>query len=70
MPTLISLVAAGMGISILPTSAVKYSVAAVVGCEIADATPRSEIGMAVSRDNLSAVARRFEALTLQRLGAT
>ena len=32
MPTLISLVAAGMGISILPASAVKHNVAAVVGC--------------------------------------
>ena len=70
MPTLISLVAAGMGISILPASAVKYSVAAVVGCEITDAIPKSEIGLAVSRDNLSAVAGQFRALTLQRLGRT
>ena len=34
MPTLISLVDSGMGISILPSSAVKHSGASVVACEI------------------------------------
>jgi DNA-binding transcriptional LysR family regulator len=65
MPTLVSLVAAGMGISILPLSAVKHSVAAVVGCEIADATPMSEVGLAVSKGNGSAVVENFRALALE-----
>ena len=68
MPTLVSLVAAGMGISILPLSAVKHSVAAVVGCEIADATPMSEVGLAVSKGNGSAVVENFRALALEMFG--
>jgi DNA-binding transcriptional LysR family regulator len=43
MPTLISLVDSGMGISILPASAVKNSVASVVACEIAGTIPRSKL---------------------------
>src|SRR6202158_4981137 len=35
MPTLISLVDSGMGISVLPASAVKHSGASVAACEIA-----------------------------------
>ena len=69
MPTLISLVAAGMGISILPVSAVKHNVAAVVGCAIADAIPLSEIGLALARDTGSAVVRNFRALALEMFGA-
>jgi DNA-binding transcriptional LysR family regulator len=65
MPTLISLVAAGMGISILPLSAVKHNVAAVVGCEIADTIPMSEIGLAVSKENKSTVAENFRSLALE-----
>lgn len=65
MPTLISLVAAGMGISILPTSAVKHNVAAVVGCEIADAIPLSEIGLALAKDAGSAVVKNFRSLVLE-----
>ena len=68
MPTLVSLVAAGMGISILPLSAVKHSVAAVVGCEIADATPMSEVGLAVSKSAGSAVVENFRALALEMFG--
>jgi DNA-binding transcriptional LysR family regulator len=68
MPTLISLVAAGMGISILPRSAVKHSVAAVVGCEIADAIPMSEVGLALSKSNSSAVVQNFRALALEMFG--
>jgi DNA-binding transcriptional LysR family regulator len=67
MPTLISLVAAGMGISILPTSAVKHNVAAVVGCEIADPIPMSEIGLALARDTDSAVVKNFRSLVLETL---
>jgi DNA-binding transcriptional LysR family regulator len=65
MPTLIALVAAGMGISILPTSAVKHNVAAVVGCEIADPIPMSEIGLASARDNVSAVVENFKTLAME-----
>ena len=68
MPTLMSLVAAGMGISILPTSAVKHNVAAVVGCEIADPIPLSEIGLAVAKDTDSAVVENFRTLALETFG--
>jgi DNA-binding transcriptional LysR family regulator len=44
MPMLISLVDSGMGVAILPASAVKRSVASVA-CEIADKIPMSEIGI-------------------------
>jgi DNA-binding transcriptional LysR family regulator len=67
MPTLISLVAAGMGISILPESAVKHNVAAVVGCEIADDIPLSEIGLASNKETDSAVIRNFRSLVLETL---
>jgi DNA-binding transcriptional LysR family regulator len=67
MPTLISLVAAGMGISILPESAVKHNVAAVVGCEIADDIPLSEIGLASNKDTDSAVIENFRSLVLETL---
>jgi DNA-binding transcriptional LysR family regulator len=69
MPTLISLVAAGMGISILPASAVKHNVAAVVGCAIADPIPLSEIGLALAMDTSSAVVKNFRALALEMFGA-
>ena len=67
MPTLISLVAAGMGISILPESAVKHNVAAVVGCDIADDIPLSEIGLASNKDTDSAVIENFRSLVLETL---
>ena len=65
MPTLISLVAAGMGISVLPLSAVRHSVAAVVGLEIADTIPMSEVGLALSKGSTSAVVENFRALALE-----
>jgi DNA-binding transcriptional LysR family regulator len=67
MPTLISLVDAGMGLSILPASAVRHSVASVVACEIADATPMSEIGIAVSKNNRTAVVDTFKSFALNTL---
>ena len=69
MPTLISLVAAELGVSILPISAVTHNVAAVVGCEIADSIPMSEIGLAVSKDNPGEVIGNFRALTLETFTA-
>ena len=67
MPTLISLVDAGMGLSILPASAVRHSVASVVACEIADAIPMSEIGIAVSKNNRTAVVDTFRSFALNKL---
>jgi DNA-binding transcriptional LysR family regulator len=67
MPTLISLVAAGMGISILPESAVKHNVAAVVGCDIADDIPLSEIGLASNKETDSEVIKNFRSLALETL---
>src|ERR1700688_908677 len=55
MPMLISLVDSGMGVAILPASAVKRSVASVVACEIADKVPMSEIGIAVRKGNRAPV---------------
>ena len=67
MPTLISLVASGMGISILPSSAVKHSRAAVAACEIADVIPMSEIGLAVSKRNRRPIVEAFRAFALKEV---
>jgi DNA-binding transcriptional LysR family regulator len=66
MPTLISLVDAGMGISILPASTVKHSVASVIACEIADRIPMSEIGIAINRGNRTAIIENFRSYALGR----
>jgi DNA-binding transcriptional LysR family regulator len=63
MPTLISLVDAGMGISILPSSAVRHSAASVVACKIADSIPMSEIGIALNRGNRTALIDNFMSCT-------
>jgi DNA-binding transcriptional LysR family regulator len=68
MPTLISLIDSGMGISILPASAVKNSVAAVVACEIADAIPMSEIAIAVNKRNRPVMVDNFRSFALEELG--
>jgi hypothetical protein len=39
----------------------------VVACEIADATPMSEIGMAVSKDNRTAILDNFRSFALNKL---
>jgi DNA-binding transcriptional LysR family regulator len=67
MQTLISLVASGMGISILPASAVKHSGAAVAACEIADVIPMSEIGLAVNKRNRRPIIEAFRSFTLTEL---
>ncbi len=59
MPTLISLVDAGVGVSIVPASVTKRIVSKVAVCSIADRLPESEIGLAVARQNTAAVVRRF-----------
>ena len=68
MPTLISLVDAGMGISVLPASAVRHSVASVVACEIADSIPKSEIGIAINRGNRTAIIENFRSYALGEPG--
>ena len=59
MPTLISLVDAGVGVSIAPASVAKRIVSKVSVCSIADRMPESEIGLAFARQNTAAVVRRF-----------
>ena len=59
MSTLISLVDAGVGVSIVPTSVAKRIVSKVVVCSITDRLPQSEIGLALGRQNTAAVVRRF-----------
>jgi DNA-binding transcriptional LysR family regulator len=68
MPTLISLVDSGMGISILPASAVKHSGASVVACEIAGKIAMSEIAIAVNKGNRANVVGNFRSLALKELG--
>jgi DNA-binding transcriptional LysR family regulator len=68
IPTLIALVDSRMGIAILPASAVKYSGASVIACEIADQIPMSEIGIAVSKRVRAAVVDNFRSFALTKLG--
>ena len=67
IPMLISLVASGMGITILPASAVKHSVASVVACTIVDRIPMSEIGMAVSKRFRTEVVDNFRSFALKNV---
>lgn len=67
MPTLISLIDAGMGIAILPVSAVKHSAASVIGCRIADRIPLSEIGLAFRNSTKPPVVETFISFTLEKL---
>jgi len=67
IPTLISLVASRMGITILPASAVKHSVASVVACEILDRIPLCEVGIAVSKRFRPAVVDNFRSFALKNL---
>src|SRR6202161_2490896 len=68
LPTLIALVDSGMGITILPASAVEHSVASVLACEILDRIPMSEIGIAVSKRFRAAVVDNFRSFALDELG--
>jgi DNA-binding transcriptional LysR family regulator len=68
IPTLISLVDSGMGITILPASAVKLSAASVVACEILDRIPMCEIGIAVSKRFRTTVVDNFRSFALKILG--
>jgi DNA-binding transcriptional LysR family regulator len=68
MPTIISLVDSGMGISILPASAVKHSGASVAACEIVGKIAMSEIAIAVNKGNRDGVVGNFISLALKELG--
>jgi len=66
--TLISLVAAHMGVAILPASAVKHSVASVTACDIVDKIPMSDIGIAISKRVRATVVDNFRSFALTNLG--
>src|ERR1700683_5119830 len=68
IPMLISLVASGMGITILPASTLKHSVASVVACGILDRIPMVEISIAVSKRFRTAVVDNFRSFALKTLG--
>jgi DNA-binding transcriptional LysR family regulator len=68
IPTLVSLVASGMGITILPASVLKRYIAPVVAREILDRIPMSEIGIAVSKRFRAAVVDNFRSFALKSLG--
>jgi len=68
IPMLISLVASGMGIAILPASTVRHSVASVVACGILDRIPMVEIGIAVSKRFRTPVVDNFRSFALKKLG--
>src|SRR5260370_33538098 len=59
MPTLISLVDAGVGVSIVPASVAKRMVSKVAVCSVADRLPESEIGLVLARPNIAAVLSRL-----------
>jgi DNA-binding transcriptional LysR family regulator len=67
MPTLVALVAAEMGISILPASALRHKVRGVVARAIVGPAPMSEIGLAVGRDNNNPLVENFKTLALEFL---
>ena len=68
IPTLISLVASGMGITIMPASVVKHYVASVVACGILDRIPTAEIALAVSKQFRTEVVHNFRSFALKTLG--
>jgi DNA-binding transcriptional LysR family regulator len=68
IPTLISLVASGMGITIMPASVVKHYVASVVACGILDRIPTTEIALAVSKQFRTEVVDNFRSFALKTLG--
>jgi DNA-binding transcriptional LysR family regulator len=68
VPTLISLVHSGIGITIAPLSVVKHSAASVVACNIVDRIPMSELGMVVRKGTQARVVDNFRSFALEKLG--
>jgi len=67
MHTLVSLVAAEMGIAILPASTVRRGIVGVKGCRIKDAIPLSTIGLASHKQNQDPVTLIFRTFALRLL---
>jgi DNA-binding transcriptional LysR family regulator len=65
MPTLISLIASGAGISLLPASAVKNCRAAVFGCKVLDKIPISQIALVWRKKAAPAVVEQFRKFVLE-----
>jgi len=59
MATLVSLVDSGLGVAILPASAVKHRIARVTTCAIIDKLPPSEIGMITAEHSKTPAVERF-----------
>jgi DNA-binding transcriptional LysR family regulator len=66
--TLISLVDAQMGVTILPASAVKYCVASVIACDIVGDLPMSEIALVCDKRIRTPVVDNFRSFALKSLG--
>jgi DNA-binding transcriptional LysR family regulator len=65
--TLVSLVDAGMGVTILPLSAVKYTVASVVACGIVGDVPLSDIALVSHKRDRTPVIDNFTEFALNVL---
>jgi DNA-binding transcriptional LysR family regulator len=68
MATLISLVAARMGVALLPASAVRHSVASVVSCGIVGDLPMSEIAIVCDKGVRAPIVDNFRSFALRSLG--
>jgi DNA-binding transcriptional LysR family regulator len=68
--TVISLVDALMGVTILPASAVKYCVASVVACDIVGELPMSEIALVCDKRVRPPAVDNFRSFVLKNLGRT
>jgi DNA-binding transcriptional LysR family regulator len=66
--TLISLVDAQIGITVLPASAVKYCVASVVACDIIGNLPMSEIALVCDKRVRTPAVDNFRSFALKTLG--
>jgi DNA-binding transcriptional LysR family regulator len=64
MPTLISLVASGAGISLLPASAAKNSTAPVTACQVLDKISISQIALVWRKKGAPAVVEQFKKFVL------
>jgi DNA-binding transcriptional LysR family regulator len=67
--SIVHLVAAGFGVSVVPQSIEQIRADGIVYVRISGDAPRAPIGLAVRRDNRSAAVRNFVALARQKTGA-
>jgi DNA-binding transcriptional LysR family regulator len=59
MPTLVSLVDSGIGVAILPASALRHKPDSVIACTLTDAMPSSDIGVVIRRQDRSSLLNNF-----------